>query len=288
MRRNVSLLNSTARAPHLVIAALAIFLTATEARAACKWFKVCGYEPGASAAVLGGVPDCITLNSSESQVGGDGCVRFELCAVALLCADCPATVNIEIDVGGASDPFPTVVEFVCATCGVFPQFTAFPTEPDCVPDICSAGGDDSPGALNVSACALFDCNGDGLPDGHFGDQLDKLGAGDGAESDHFGDFVAISGITAIVGAPLHDHNGDDSGSAYIFRNDGDGNWLEIDEITATDAEAGDFFGFRVGLSADTAVVSAYGDDDKAENSGAAYIFREVDGVWTQIANPDIA
>ncbi len=32
MRRSASLLNSTARAPHLVIAALAIPLTATEAR----------------------------------------------------------------------------------------------------------------------------------------------------------------------------------------------------------------------------------------------------------------
>ncbi len=75
-------------------------------------------------------------------------------------------------------------------------------------------------------------------------QIAKLLASDGAESDHFGDFVAISGITAIVGAPLHDHNSADAGSAYIFRKNGDGDWFEIDEITTTDAEAGDLFGFR--------------------------------------------
>ena len=49
-----------------------------------------------------------------------------------------------------------------------------------------------------------------------GDQLAKLLADDGAEHDHFGYSVAISGATAIVGAYLDDDNGADSGSAYLF------------------------------------------------------------------------
>ncbi len=49
-----------------------------------------------------------------------------------------------------------------------------------------------------------------------GDQLAKLLADDGAEDDEFGRSVAISGATAIVGAHLHDDNGTNSGSAYLF------------------------------------------------------------------------
>jgi hypothetical protein len=46
----------------------------------------------------------------------------------------------------------------------------------------------------------------------------KLKASDGAAGDRFGVSVAISGDTAIVGAYQDDDNGDDSGSAYVFRN----------------------------------------------------------------------
>ncbi|MCH8153544.1 MAG: FG-GAP repeat protein, partial [Planctomycetes bacterium] len=49
-----------------------------------------------------------------------------------------------------------------------------------------------------------------------GDQLAKLLADDGAAVDRFGDSVAISGATAIVGAYHNDDNGADSGSAYLF------------------------------------------------------------------------
>ena len=49
-----------------------------------------------------------------------------------------------------------------------------------------------------------------------GDQLSKLFASDGAESDLFGVSVAINDATAIVGAHLDDDNGDFSGSAYLY------------------------------------------------------------------------
>ncbi len=47
-------------------------------------------------------------------------------------------------------------------------------------------------------------------------QEQKLLASDGATGDRFGTSVAISGATAIVGAPYDDDNGGDSGSAYLF------------------------------------------------------------------------
>ena len=44
----------------------------------------------------------------------------------------------------------------------------------------------------------------------------KLTASDGAAFDRFGEGVAISGDTAVVGARDDDDNGTDSGSAYVF------------------------------------------------------------------------
>jgi len=51
-----------------------------------------------------------------------------------------------------------------------------------------------------------------------GSQLAKLTASDAAAGDQFGRYVAISGNTAIMGAPLDDDAGSDSGSAYVFEN----------------------------------------------------------------------
>ena len=47
-------------------------------------------------------------------------------------------------------------------------------------------------------------------------QIAKFLPNDGAEGDHIGISVAISGATAIVGAFWDDDNGTDSGSAYLF------------------------------------------------------------------------
>jgi hypothetical protein len=48
--------------------------------------------------------------------------------------------------------------------------------------------------------------------------------------------------------------------------------LEVKKLTASDAEAGDYFGTGVAVSGDTAVVGADGEDAGAESAGAAYVF----------------
>jgi hypothetical protein len=65
------------------------------------------------------------------------------------------------------------------------------------------------------------------------DPIDILIASDGAASDQLGWSVAISGNTAIVGAPLNDDVSGNSGSAYIFLNDGAGNWTQQQKLTAS-------------------------------------------------------
>lgn len=110
----------------------------------------------------------------------------------------------------------------------------------------------------------------------------QLKSGDGAAEDYFGAAVAISGNTAIVGAPRNDINGDaDQGAAYIFVRSGR-SWTQQAKLKAATGTVGDFFGGSVDISGDTAIVGAYLDDSIANvNQGAAYVFTRSAGVWTQ-------
>jgi hypothetical protein len=121
---------------------------------------------------------------------------------------------------------------------------------------------------------------------HWG-EVQKLTASDGAAQDYFGLSVAISGDTVVVGADEDDDNGFDSGSAYVFaRNQGGpDNWGEVKKLTASDGVMGDYFGYAVSISGDTALVGAYMDDDKGGSSGAVYLFaRNQGGIdnWGQV------
>ncbi|HUU94988.1 MAG TPA: M43 family zinc metalloprotease [Phycisphaerae bacterium] len=113
-------------------------------------------------------------------------------------------------------------------------------------------------------------------------QVAKLTASDGAESDCFGASVALSGDTALVGAIGDDDQGYSSGSAYIFENIG-GMWTQTAKLTASDGADYDSLGYSVALSGERALVGAYHDDDNGDDSGSAYIFDKIGGVWIEVA-----
>ena len=105
-----------------------------------------------------------------------------------------------------------------------------------------------------------------------------------AGNDYFGQSVAISGNTAVVGAYQHDTGGmGDSGAAYVFVRSG-ATWTEQQELTADDPGANDHFGWSVAVSGDTVVVGApnhtYGGSSFC---GAAYVFTRSGVNWTQKA-----
>ncbi len=59
---------------------------------------------------------------------------------------------------------------------------------------------------------------------------------------------------------------------------------EIARLTAADGEEGDSFGAPVCLSGGMLVVGArYDDNERGRDAGAAYVFEDVGGVWTQTA-----
>jgi FG-GAP repeat protein len=112
-------------------------------------------------------------------------------------------------------------------------------------------------------------------------QQQKLEASDAAAGDRFGDAVAISGETVVVGAPEDDGAaGNDQGSAYVFVRGG-GVWTQQQKLLASAPAAQDNFGFSVAISGETVVVGAQSDDGAAgANQGSAYVFVRSAGVWS--------
>ena len=106
----------------------------------------------------------------------------------------------------------------------------------------------------------------------------KLVAFDRAENDYFGESVAIDAGVCIVGAVGDDDDGDQSGSAYVFRFDG-ANWIHEAKLTAYDATFYDLFGESVAINSNVCVVGAYLDGNGELYTGSAYIFRFEDPNW---------
>jgi hypothetical protein len=180
----------------------------------------------------------------------------------------------------------------------------------------SASSDNS--ATDSGAVYVFkrDANGDWIQDAY-------LKASNAEANDWFGRSVAISGSTIVVGAYWEDSNqttitnadslassdnsATDSGAVYVFKRDGNGDWIQDAYLKASNAEGDDLFGWSVAISGSTIAVGAYfedsnqttitnddgcpgtapgclADNNSASNSGAVYVFkRDGNGDWIQDA-----
>ncbi len=119
-------------------------------------------------------------------------------------------------------------------------------------------------------------------DGSTWTQVAKLTASDGAERDWFGISVSLFGSRALVGAPIDDDNGSNSGSAYVYEWNGSA-WTQVAKLTASDGVASDEFGRSVSLSGDRALVGAFGNDENGFESGSAYVFDWDGTTWNEVA-----
>jgi hypothetical protein len=133
-----------------------------------------------------------------------------------------------------------------------------------------------------------------------------LKAPNAGEEDAFGSAVAISGNTAVIGAPgegsastsingdaLND-NAPYAGAAYVFSRSGE-EWEQQAYLKASNSGEGDVFGTSVAISGDAVLVGAPYEDSSAtdvggvqENddsldSGAAYLFVRIGGTWIRQA-----
>ncbi|MCA8941326.1 MAG: hypothetical protein KDB80_02095, partial [Planctomycetes bacterium] len=125
-------------------------------------------------------------------------------------------------------------------------------------------------------------------------------------NDRFGESVAVSGDTVVVGARQEGSNStgvdgnqsDNSaglaGAAYVFVRNGT-SWSQQAYLKASNTDGSDVFGCSVSVSGDTVVVGALGEDSNAagvdgnqtDNSaslaGAAYVFVRTGSSWSQQA-----
>ena len=99
----------------------------------------------------------------------------------------------------------------------------------------------------------------------------ELTASDAQDYDYFGYSVSISGDTALIGAYGEDS---EAGAAYIFSRNTEGSdaWGQVKKLTASDAQASDYFGISVSISGDTALIGASGEDSGGSSAGAFYCF----------------
>jgi hypothetical protein len=138
-------------------------------------------------------------------------------------------------------------------------------------------------SLDYGVAYVFERD-EGGPD-NWGQQA-QLFASDAQVEDVFGWAVDIDGDTAVVGAYGEDGGAGDpqsmAGTGYVYERDqgGVGSWGEVAVLRASYAEAGDLFGWSVGIDGDSLVVSAIGVDGGGglhPGVGAAYVFERDHG-----------
>ena len=136
---------------------------------------------------------------------------------------------------------------------------------------------DTDNGVNAGAAWVFQFDGSNWV------RQQKLLAADGAASDIFGGTVAISGDIIVIGARRDDDNGNNSGSAYVFRFDPDtSNWIQEQKLLPDDGHFSDYFGISVAVSGDIALIGAYFKSIiPGITAGAAYVFRYDGSGWVQ-------
>ena len=114
---------------------------------------------------------------------------------------------------------------------------------------------------------------------------------DGMAGDQFGQSVAISGTTVVVGAPLNSNaKGTNAGAAYVFIGGQDGfNWSQQQKLIASDGNTNNYFSASaVAIQDNTILVGSYAWDGGTppfifsnDDRGSAYVFTRSGTVWTQ-------
>ena len=141
--------------------------------------------------------------------------------------------------------------------------------------IITAQGDDVGTHANQGTAYIFERTGASW------NLVKTIAADDGVAGDFFGNSVALSGNTAVVGAYSNDTGANvNQGSAYVYERNAGGmnNWGQVKQLAASDGSAEDWFGWSVGISGNSIVVGAMLDDVGGNGAqGSAYIYERNSG-----------
>ncbi len=108
----------------------------------------------------------------------------------------------------------------------------------------------------------------------------KLLFNTGMPNDRFGFAVAISGDTAVVGAPGYDVPAADSGAALVFVRSRQA-WSQAASLLPPGAESSDLFGYSVAVSGQVVAVGSPGASAGSVNpdAGAVFTFKRQGAAW---------
>lgn len=114
-------------------------------------------------------------------------------------------------------------------------------------------------------------------------QIVRLPHADTTRGNYFGAAVALHGDQAIVGASAESSCGENGGAAYIFvRNDTTGYWQKDARLVPTNCESGLYFGRKVDIHGDLALVASSREYFAAEIPNVVYSFqRDSSGTWQE-------
>jgi len=120
-------------------------------------------------------------------------------------------------------------------------------------------------------------------------EISILNASDPHEDDYYGIGLSISdnGLVMAVGSHRSDTAGTDAGKVYTYKRTSiDADWVEVSQLTASDAEADAYFGIDLDLS-NNGLVMAVGEmssDTAASGAGKVYEYHRdtIDASWTEI------
>jgi hypothetical protein len=109
-------------------------------------------------------------------------------------------------------------------------------------------------------------------------QQQKLIAPDAAPDDRFGCSVSIDNNTIVIGAYRRNSF---TGSAYVFVRTGL-TWDFQQELTASDAQSGEHFGYSVAIDNNIIIIGAPNDDySSVGDAGSAYLYQRQDTTWLE-------
>jgi hypothetical protein len=117
-----------------------------------------------------------------------------------------------------------------------------------------------------------------LSSGRIASEFSELTPSDGVGGDEFGEAVAVSVSTMVIGAPYH---GATAGAAYVFTSSGTSpaTWTQTAELTEPGGPtANDYIGFSVAIHKNEVVI---GSINSNAGVGAAYAFSGSGSTWTE-------
>lgn len=111
-------------------------------------------------------------------------------------------------------------------------------------------------------------------------QEQKLSAPDGSASDRLGWAVYLDGDVIVAGAHGDDDKGANSGSAHVWRHDGQV-WAHEQKLVPGDGKAHEHFGYAIAVEGDNLVIGAPVSLSHVSGPGSIYLYRHGGDGWEQ-------